>query len=158
MENEQKQKSIDAQERAAEKIIQSEEAKKQRDEAAHKRQEAKKRKDSERELKKTQRELAKQEKEKQRREKPNKKSNKKKEAEEAPSLSSNNENQMPSPSDLKPSSSSIPTSCFVCYCSFENCKQKETWKVCEECPNWCCYLCLEVGLSKFDICYECLES
>ena len=77
MENEQKQKSIDAQERAKEKIIQSEEAKKQREEATHKRQEEKKRKDSERELKKTQRELAKQEKEKQRREKPNKKSNKK---------------------------------------------------------------------------------
>ena len=36
MENEQKQKSIDAQERAAEKIIQSEEAKKQREEATNK--------------------------------------------------------------------------------------------------------------------------
>ncbi len=39
--------------------------------------------------------------------------------------------------------------CYLCKTLWCNCDNKNEWLSCEDCDNWCCYLCLGHSFNRF---------
>jgi hypothetical protein len=51
----------------------------------------------------------------------------------------------------------LPRECFSCQSHFGTCEDRNLWRSCDDCSNWCCQVCAMSNLSEENVCNECRE-